>query len=124
MDRQKMYVDYLYRWIKLGQVGIRIEHLLSKRNIEKVAIYGFDKIAKCLVYELENSSIQIQAIIDKRGEQIEICNKPIYSLDNIAEVEADAIILCPVAPYELVKRELEMHTDIKIITFEEVIYEL
>lgn len=124
MDRDKKYIDYLYRWIRLGQSGITIEQLFYDRGLRKIAVYGFDRLSRCLLYELADSSIQIQGVIDKRGSQITWVDWPMYALDDLKQLEADAIVLCPVASYEVIKKDLEKYTDIRLITFEELIYEL
>lgn len=123
MDKPKERSDYLFRWIRLGQVGVTIEKLIQNRGLGKIAIYGYDAIAECLVYELENSQIELKGIIDRRGREI-LTDFPAYNLHEITDLDIDAVIICPVDEYENIKTNIEKLTDVPLITFEELIYEL
>lgn len=123
MEKQKMLRDYLFRWIRLGQTGITIEQLLKNRGISKIAVYGYDKIAECIVYELEKSLVELECIIDRKGNNI-YTNFPAITLHEIEALDIDAIVICPVDDYEKIKAEISRKTDTPLITFEELIYEL
>ncbi len=119
MDRFSL----LYRWIRLAQSGITIEKLFLDRNIRRIAIYGFDRIASCILYELRQSAVQVEALIDKKGNGIFIdytACKP----NEIGKLEVDAIIMMPVDDYKNIKSQLCQYTQVKIISIEEILYEL
>lgn len=115
--------NLLYRWIRLAQSGITIEKLLLDRNIRSVAIYGFNRIAECMLYELRESNVQVQAIIDKKGDGI-LIDYTAYKPDEIGELEVDAVIMMPVDDYGDIKSKLLEYTRVDIISIEEILYEL
>lgn len=123
MDRQKALQDYLFRWVRLGQMGVTIEELLKKRELSRIAIYGYDKIAECLVYELKSGLVQVECIIDRKGKGI-LTDFPTVTLQDIKPLNLDAIIICPVDDYGNIKKDIEKICDVPLITFEELIYEL
>lgn len=121
MEMHKFHL--LYRWIRLAQAGITLEKLLADRKLQKVAIYGYDKIAECILYELKESSVSILAIIDKKGKKI-LVDFPAFKPDEIGNLNVDAIIMMPVDDYRIIKSDLCCYTTTKIISIEEVLYEL
>lgn len=120
---EKYKLNLLYRWIRLAQAGITLEKLLVDRKLQKVAIYGYDIIAECILYELKESSVSILAIIDKKGEKI-LVDYPAFKPDEIEDLDVDAIIMMPVDNYQLIKSDLCRYTTTKIISIEEILYEL
>ena len=115
--------DCLFRWIRLGQTGITMEKLLEARGYNKIAIYGYDKIAECLVYELRNSQIELKCIIDKKGKNIST-DFPGVVIEEAKGMDFDAVIVCPVNNYEIIKEQIKQSIGLPVITFEELIYEL
>lgn len=125
MSREQKYIDYFFRWIRLGQSEIGIAGLLTQRNITKLAIYGMDKLAECMMYELkDNTDIELKFIIDRNPEVKRNITFPIIRLDEVKEWDIDAIIIDPVAEFEEIKRDISKYTDVRLVTFEELIYEL
>ncbi len=116
-------IDLLYRWIRLSQSGVSLEQLLLDRKIHQAALYGYDIIAECILYELKETSIIIQAIIDKKGKEIFI-DYPAYKPNESGNLNVDAVIMMPVDNYEVIKSDLRHYTSAKIISIEEVLYEL
>ena len=115
--------DLLYRWLRLGQSGITLERLLGDRKLYKIALYGYDQIADCILYELEKSSIVIDGIIDRKGSQI-LVEYRAYKPNDIRELKVDAIIVMPVDDFQSIKLELMQYTSTDIISIEEILYEL
>lgn len=125
MSREQKYIDYLFRWIRLKQSGISISKLLKERSIRKLAIYGMDRIAECMMYELkDNADIELSYIIDRKPELKKYISFPIVRLDEVNNWDIDAIIINPVAQFEDIKKDISEYTDVRLVTFEELIYEL
>ena len=116
-------LSLLYRWIRLTQSGISLEQLLLDRKIQKASLYGYDGIAECILYELRETSINIQAIIDRKGKKI-LIDFPVYKPNESEKLNVDAIIMMPVDNYQIIKSDLSRYTTAKIISIEEVLYEL
>lgn len=121
-NRWKNKAKLLYRWIRLGQEGITIESMLMDRQFKKIAIYGFNEICKCLIYELDNSKVTIDCLIDERGDSLPINFKSIKP-EKVSTIDVDAIIITFSEP-NIVKNRLIKMANCKVISFEELVYEL
>lgn len=111
-----------YRWIRLGQNGVKIDTLIRARGYSNIAIYGFTDLARCLVYELDESDLNISYIIDRQGENIPI-NISAYTLQEVENKNVDVVICCYLDDGDI-RKELEKHFECDIITIEELLYEL
>ena len=111
-----------YRWIRLGQNGVKIDTLIRARGYINIAIYGFTDLARCLIYELDKSDLNISYIIDRQGENIPI-NISAYTLQGVENKNVDAVICCYLDDGDI-RKELEKHFECDIITIEELLYEL
>ncbi|MBR4667276.1 MAG: hypothetical protein IKO76_00810 [Butyrivibrio sp.] len=112
----------LYRWIRLQQNGVTLESLLMNRGFYKIALYGFNEISKCVLYELANSQIIVDCIIDMKGRKTPVNYKCIYP-DEVDCLQVDAIIVTFSNPQEVMD-ELEKNANCEVVSFEELIYEL
>lgn len=112
----------LYRWIRLGQTEVTIESLLKNRGLRKIALYGFTDLARCMIYELDNSEIEIHYIIDMQGENLQI-NMPACRLEDTKTDDIDAVICCYLDDGET-KEILQNRLGCNVITIEELVYEL
>lgn len=117
----KDYYNVLNQWMKIKNEASSLEEYFKKRGYSTIAIYGMGEIGCRLYEELENTSINVSYVIDKEAESkyssiriIDISNK----LDDV-----DVIVVTPIFDFENIKIALEEKTDIKVISFEDVIYE-
>jgi len=115
--------NVLTRWIMLKQNQISIETLLFNRGYKKIIIYGFGKIGECLFYELINSGVTLEGIVDKRGKNI-VVDYPCTTIENMGGMEADAVVVTVLSDYENIKKCIKEKMDVDVISIEELIYEL
>lgn len=115
----------MIRWLRLKQEGITLQELLCAREIYSIVIYGFIDITKSIIIDLENTNINIEGIIDKNAKKINYYNYKICSPDELVKYKnIDAILLMPVAPYQELISSLKKYTNIPVLSFEELLYEL
>lgn len=120
----KQLCDYLNRWIRLQQEGIGVSDLIRKRDISRVAIYGFCDVTRTLIYELKESEIDIVCVIDRNAMKIDWYSFDFCTVEQINQKDVDAIIIMPVDDYQIIIESLQHIKDVELITFEELIYEL
>lgn len=127
MTKDRLKAELFYRWIRLSQEGISVESLLLDKGMKNICIYGFDIMGECLLYELENSAIDIRFFIDKTGER-KFVDFPIYTLDEAKSQDysaVDGIIVSPVDDYERITSDLKKHgINVKIVSLEDLLYEI
>ena len=101
-----------------------MESLCKNRGYSKIVLYGFNEISTCLIYELENTEVQIVHLIDKNTMRLSF-NFPISRLEDYLDYNGvDAMIVCVSTDFDAIKNELKDDVPVPIITFEELIYEL
>ena len=112
----------LYRWIRLNQNGTDIKDLIRSRGYKNIAIYGFTDLARCMVYEIDGSELNICYIIDMQGKNTQI-NIDTYTLNEVPNKDIDAVICCYLDDGDIMK-ELKKSFECDVITIEELLYEL
>ncbi len=124
MEKQQIRSDIMFRWIRLGQIGISLEKLLKERGYKDIGVYGYISLTDCIVYELMGSKeVKLKCIIDQKGDKI-LIDFPAVKPTEIERLNLDVIVLMPVDDYEPIKKQLEKYTDADIKTIEEILYEL
>lgn len=110
------------QWVKNIQSGKRIEEYFLQKGIKTVAIYGMSFIGETLFDELINSDIEIVYCVDNSRQGI-YQGKHIFSSTEFLE-EVDAIVVTAITFYEDIKLELEKNNEFRVISLEEIIYEI
>lgn len=125
-QKKDINLELLIRWIRLGQEGITLEKLLCDRNMKRIAVYGYNKIAKCIIYELRSGLVHVCAILDRRAGDMESMDVayPVYLPEEAGMMDLDAIILLPVDDYIKLSSSLRQYTGVQIVSLEDLLYEL
>lgn len=124
IEKQQIRSDIMFRWIRLGQIGISLEKLLKERGYKDIGVYGYISLTDCIVYELIGSKeVKLRCIIDQKGDKI-LIDFPAVKPTEIERLNLDVIVIMPVDDYEPIKKQLEKYTDADIKTIEEILYEL
>ena len=124
IEKQQIRSDIMFRWIRLGQIGISLEKLLKERGYKDIGVYGYISLTDCIVYELIGSKeAKLRCIIDQKGDKI-LIDFPAVKPTEIERLNLDVIVIMPVDDYEPIKKQLEKYTDADIKTIEEILYEL
>ena len=121
-EKDKKYCQLFDNWLIINERGNKIEEYFHARGIKEVAVYGYGNIGRHLVTQLLRTDIKIRYIIDKRNVITEYAIDRYCLRDKLPEVEA--IIVTPVCEYQAIKKEIADKVSCKVISIEEIIYEL
>lgn len=129
MDSQKLIDKHLNMvrlydvWMMTKQNGSSIAQYLTINNIHTIAIYGMSYMGIRLFYELKNSSICVKYGIDCEP-RMKIPGLAIYHINDLDNVEVDAIIVTAIFAFDSIKKDLEYLKNTKIIALDEILYDL
>ena len=132
-DRESMYnkqKDILYcldKWMELREQGITLTQYCKERDAVRIGVYGYGKLGRHLVWELENENFFVSWIMDQRYNCIRLENQQIKILSpsemlNVEEV--DMIIVTALEDYYDIEAELCRYTDVEVISIKEILKSL
>lgn len=121
-DKFKIYYNTLNQWIKIRNKGIRLQQFFDERGYKEIAIYGMGELGNRLYEELENSDIKVLYGIDKSAQSI-FSDLEVKSLDDDLD-EVDVVVVTAVFAYEQIKEEISDRFSCKVISLEDVVFEL
>lgn len=110
------------QWLQIKQQGKEISSFFSKNGYKNIAVYGMSYVGERLIDELKNSGINVTYTIDRRAERLKSAI-PMYSVEDELP-EADVIVVTAVFFFEDIKEQLEVKTDIPVISMEDVLFDL
>lgn len=115
----------LTRWIRLVQSGISIKKLFEERGYIRIALYGLEAIAECLLYELYESDVEVAGIIDRQAKKkVWVVDYNLFSLEEISNLNIEAIIVMPVGNFDEITEELKKYTLAQVISLGDILYEI
>lgn len=110
------------QWVRIKQGGKKLSDYFEKYGYKKIAIYGMGYAGETLLSELKDSNIEIAYGIDRNADKI-LLDIDILSLeDNLPGV--DVIVVTAVTYFEEVEEALSKRTDSKIISLDNMLYEI
>ena len=121
-DKQNKYKNImrLYdKWLFLRERKVKISDYLIEKNYKKIAIYGMGKVSKHLLFDLENSDIEVMYGIDRVENGLNY-SFPIYNLDGVLP-PVDVIIGTVVYEFDNIYKILREKSNSIIISLEEII---
>lgn len=121
-EKSKKYCQLFDNWLIINERGSRIEEFFHARGIKEVAVYGYGNIGKHLVTQLFGTDIIIKYIVDKRNGSAEYGIDRYCLSDKLPEVEV--VIITPICEYQKIKKEIAEKVSCKVISIEDIIYEL
>ena len=119
-EKFEKYLNALDTWMTLREEGKSLVEYFYRRNISKIAIYGYGILGRHLEVELKDSSVQVVGIIDKQKEKI-ISDYPVYFPSELLP-DCDAIVVS--AFYFLNEIMIDLPKNCEIISLEEIINEV
>lgn len=115
------YLNILDLWFLLREKNISLVSFFEESNYTKIGIYGYGIFARHLIYELDNTSVKIVALIDKQRDKIS-CE--LYKvLPGEEPDDLDVIIVTSYFYYEEIRRTYK-NSKIKILSIENIIKEV
>lgn len=121
-QRYKKYYDILNYWMEAIHRGRGISECLKEREYTNIVIYGMGELGNRLYEQLIKTDIKVMYAIDKN---------PVSSYSELNVVGAametkgvDAVIVTPVYDFDKIKEDLKGTFNCKIVSLEEIVYEM
>ena len=108
-------------WFEIKKENISFDKWLLHKGINKIAIYGFGLLGKCLYHELKHSKVEIACIADRNANNI---SSEIGCVLPTEICEVDAIVITAIDSYDEIESDLMKMYDTEILSIEDVIYGL
>lgn len=122
-EKDRKYSRLFDNWLILVERGDDVGQFFRERDIKEIAVYGYGNIGRHLVTQLLQLDVSVKYVIDKRKDGTITNNIPCYQLsDNIPNV--DMIVITPICEYQKIECALKEISSAKIISVEDIIYEL
>ncbi len=112
----------MQQWVKVYQMGYKLNNYFEKNNYKKVAVYGMSEIGYMVLKELENSELEIPYCIDRNANNL-FAQIDIFRPDEDLQ-PVDVVIVAVVQFYEEVKETLSKKLDCPIISLSDVVWEV
>ncbi len=110
-------------WFSVMNKGETIAGYLSKRQVKKLAIYGYGYLGKTLLENLKKSNIVVSYVIDKNADYLEAGVK-CCTLENAFE-KVDAVIVAFMSDCrKMVDVEIGQKLDAKIFWLEDIVSDM
>lgn len=116
------YFNLLEQWVTIKEEEKVIATYFERNNYYNIALYGLGKIGNHLLKELDGTDIRVMYAIDTRSAILNT-DIPVYSPDDEIP-EADVIVVTATFDYDKIKKILEEKAGIRVISMDDVIYEL
>lgn len=121
----QQYIDYYHmfnQWLYLKNNDTLLEKYFTDRGFSSVAICGMNDIGCRLYEELKKSSLSIAYCIDEEDNNIfpELDSKSMS--DTLPKV--DVIVVTDVVEFDNIEENLASQNDYKIISLDELFYEI
>lgn len=110
------------QWLQIKQEKKSVMEYFHNNNIKSIAIYGMSFVGQRLYEELRESDIEVSYAIDKNAASI-YADIDIITPDDVLP-QTDAIVVTAVYFFNEIEEMLEKKTDAKILSFEDILYEL
>lgn len=120
VNKYQSYYKLLLAWLTSMENGQSICNYLKEKGYINIAIYGGRDIGEHLINQLANTGISVDYIIDRSINQANICQIPVYSM-NDKLITVDAIIVTPIWDYENIKEQLLGKVDCPIISIKDIL---
>ncbi len=109
-------------WVYVKQHGRNLADFFERNSYKKIAIYGMNYVGKTLVQELEGTSIDVVAGIDKAASGT-VGNVKVYTPDNFS-AEVDAVVVTPITYFDDIADMMETKVTCPILSIEDIIFEM
>ncbi len=120
--RCRHYLSVYEQWVEAKYQGTKLEAYFAKRGYKSVAIYGYGPLAKLMISELRESSVEIAYILDKNKEKVE-SEYPVYCIEDNLPV-ADVIVIAATFSSGVIFKGLSDKGYSNVISIEEIIENL
>lgn len=120
LDVSQRYRSMLLEWINLYKRNITFDRYFMQCGIKNIAVYGYGKIGKSFVHDMEHLQTRVDYIIDRKAAEMISPIKMITLSDNFSKV--DSIVVTVIEDYDNIVEEISKKCNYPIISVEDVIY--
>jgi lactate dehydrogenase-like 2-hydroxyacid dehydrogenase len=120
-EKFRIMYQLMEHWMRIKQRKGSLAEYFEAYGYKRIAIYGMAEIGYILLKELKETDIEVIYGIDK-NPNISSTVRVISPESELPEV--DAIIVTAIAYYDEIEELLRKKSDIKIISLEDVVYEI
>lgn len=121
LGKYKIMYQMVERWMRIKQADEKLEKYFVSYGYENIAIYGMAEIGKLLYNELKDSSVKVKYSIDKNKNVTNLI--PVYVPDDDLP-PVDVIVVTAIAYFDEIEKMLSKKNDCRIISLEDIIYEV
>ena len=111
----------LLQWLKVHQEDRSLEAYFMKNGYRSIAIYGMKELGEALLWELENSSIEVKYAIDRDANTLYVPIDIYTPEENLERV--DAVVVTAIHYFKEIEAALSEKMDCPIISLEDVVRE-
>ncbi len=122
INKFREFFGILNYWMTLKEENKSLETYFQKHNYRTIAIYGMKDLGVHLYEELKDTSIEVKYGIDKNADCIYADIEVIVPSDKLPKV--DAIIVTSIHYYHEIKTELQILTDIPVVSLADIMKEM
>ncbi len=123
-DKWQTILLCMDRWMSLREQKVTIMSYFKNRGLNSIGVYGYGRLGRHLVWELENEGYHIPWIMDQRYSVINIDNKEclLLSPDDMSHLgEAELIIVTALEDYYDIEVKLCRAASVEVISLEQII---
>ena len=123
IDKFKNYYTVLNQWLINKNEGKNLDTYFIKNGYKTIAIYGMGEMGNRFYEEMQKSKeVKVAYAIDKNAGAV-YSDLEVYDLDDNLEA-VDAVIVTATFAYEDIAAKLEEVIDFKVISLEDVVFEV
>lgn len=122
-DKDSRIIDVQLAWLHLYQDGRSLIEFFHKHQYKRVAVQGLGKLGKSLIYEFNQSDIDVSYGIDRNTALSNELGIVVYSTDDSLP-DVDAVIITAIADYNNIANQLYEKLDCPLIPLDAIMNEM
>ncbi len=115
-----LYYHILNQWVSLKQKKKTVVEYFERNNYKTVAIYGMKELGELLLFELENSEIDVRCIIDQDPIFINKKTSVLHPDDIIPDV--DVIVVTASYYFREIEKKMKQKINGDVVSIDDVVF--
>ena len=121
-DIQQKKLWCMDMWMSLREQNCTITQYLKDHNVQSIGVYGYGRLGRHLVWELNNEGYSVSWIMDRRYDSLDINSCQLISPDDMNYLkETDLIIVTALDDYDDIEADFSRYTRTEIMSIEHLI---
>lgn len=124
-DKFKQYYNVLNRWMYLKHNHKNLSEYFKRMKYNRIAIYGLGELGNRLIDELKDTETEVVYGVDKKIDNTFV-SVPAFVLEEISNTteDIDVLVVTPIFAYDEVVDELKNKVNCRIISLEDVVFDI